>query len=462
MAKVLNNILSLLIGLCILAPSSLKADVILHAFNWKYSEISEKSSEISALGYKKVLVSPPYKSSGKEWWGRYQPQDYRVIDSPLGNKEDFVEMIQLLRSKGVEVYADVVLNHMANESWMRTDLNYPNEKVLADYNQRAEYFENNKLFGNLSHKIFSAGDFHDANCIVDYNDVWSVQHHRLCGGSDDPGLPDLNANDWVVQQQRRYVLALKKLGVTGMRIDAAKHMTFDQIHRIFTPEVSDGLYLFGELITHGGRGYLEYDRFLKPYIDNTVHNAYDFPLFTTIRSAFNFDGSFTSLDSPEYEEQALDPKRSISFAVTHDIVQNEGFRHLILHKVDEELAYGYLIASGKTTPLVYSDHGESGKDVRWIDAYKSKHLAKLISFHNQTLNQDSEIIADSNCYLLIKRGTKGFAGVNKCGDDFDVSIHRSQLPKNAMYKDVMTGKLLSLDGNFKLPARSVALWLKAD
>ena len=67
----------------------------------------------------------------------------------------------------------------------------------------------------------------------------------------------------------------------------------------------------------------------------------------------------------------MEPRRSITFAITHDIVLNEGFRHLIMNEVDEKLANAYLLASGKTTPLVYSDHAESG-EVRWVDAYKNE------------------------------------------------------------------------------------------
>ena len=438
--------------------SNVKADVMLHAFNWTYSDVAEKASEIAALGYKKVLVSPPYKSTGEQWWARYQPQDFRVIDSPLGNKVDFIKMIKALRLRGVEVYADVVLNHMANEAWKRSDLNYPDQDIMADYKARRLYFETNKLFGDLDEQLFSEGDFHEARCITDYNDVWSVQHHRLCGGNGDPGLPDLNYGDWTVNQQRQYVMALKKLGISGMRIDAAKHMTFEQIDRIFTPKVKKGLHLFGELITHGGRGHLEYDRFLKPYLDRTDHSAYDFPLFMTIRSAFEFHGSFSLLRSPEYREQALQPERAISFAVTHDIVQNDGFRHLIMHPVDEMLAYGYLIASGKTIPLVYSDHGESGKDTRWIDAYKADYLAKMIKFHNMMKNEESSVLFDSNCMIFIKRGQRGFVGVNKCGEDIEVKVDKSQLSKFTVYEEMMSKSSEKTSGIFTIPARSVALW----
>ena len=40
-------------------------------------------------------------------------------------------------------------------------------------------------------------------------------------------------------------------------------MTFDQLNKIFTPEIKEGVELFGELITHGGRGQTEYDDFLS-------------------------------------------------------------------------------------------------------------------------------------------------------------------------------------------------------
>lgn len=34
------------------------ADVILHAFNWKYSEVTANADLIKSAGYKQVLISP--------------------------------------------------------------------------------------------------------------------------------------------------------------------------------------------------------------------------------------------------------------------------------------------------------------------------------------------------------------------------------------------------------------------
>lgn len=123
------------------------ADVILHAFNWKYSEVTAKADLIKSAGYKQVLISPPLKSSGNEWWARYQPQDLRLIDTPLGNKQELEQLIAAMKARGIAIYADVVLNHMANESWKRQDLNYPGSELLGQYAANPAYFERQKLFG---------------------------------------------------------------------------------------------------------------------------------------------------------------------------------------------------------------------------------------------------------------------------------------------------------------------------
>ena len=53
-----------------------------------------------------------YRSEGGAWWARYQPQDYRLIQNPLGDTTSFRNMVTALRAKGIDVYADVVLNHI--------------------------------------------------------------------------------------------------------------------------------------------------------------------------------------------------------------------------------------------------------------------------------------------------------------------------------------------------------------
>ncbi len=366
-------LLAFTIFILLLSPLA-SADVILHAFNWPYKLIKDRADEIANLGYKEVLVAPPLKSEGNEWWGRYQPQDYRIIDNPLGNREDFKAMIDVLRGRGVVVYADIVFNHMANEAWKRKDLNYPGSEVLQKYKDNRNYYERQKIFGDLNNNLFSKNDFHlPRKCISNYNDVGDVQYNRLCSGQGDPGLPDLYANNWVIEQQKTYLQGLKAMGVKGFRVDAAKHMKIEHINNVFTKEIMSGMHVFGEIITQGGAGNAEYDNFLQPYLQFTRHGAYDFPLFSTIRKAFKSDGSLSSLADPLGYGLALENNRANTFVITHDIPNSEGFRYQIMHIQDEHLAYAYILGRDGGVPMVYSDHNESG-DQRWLDAYKRSDI----------------------------------------------------------------------------------------
>ncbi|MCY7296564.1 alpha-amylase family protein [Alteromonas sp. a30] len=443
--------------------TSSSADVILHAFNWTYDEVASKASEIANLGYKKVLVSPAYKSTGSQWWARYQPQDYRVIDNPLGDTNDFKAMINALKARGVDVYADIVFNHMANESAIRSDLNYPGSNVLSQYSSSSSYYNSITMFGNISNNLFGSGDFHAPGCISNYSDPGEVQYYRLCGGNGDPGLPDLDPNNWVVQQQKSYLQALKSYGVKGFRVDAAKHMTNYHINAVFDSNIKNGVHVFGEIITSGGAGTNEYDAFLAPYLNNTGHAAYDFPLFEQIRQAFSFGGSMNRLVDPIAYGQALPPSKAITFSVTHDIPLNDGFRYQILDATDETLANAYILGRDGGTPLMYSDHNESG-DNRWNNLYKRSDITNMIRFHNATQGRSMEVVAYNDCYILFQREHVGMVGINKCGSGQNVSVDADAegLYWYRNYTDTLSGNtqyITSKFHNFHIPARSARMWL---
>ncbi|WDE13760.1 alpha-amylase family protein [Thalassomonas haliotis] len=450
----------------LLTTGNASADAILHAFNWTYDDVAAKASEIAALGYKKVLVSPAYKSEGNEWWARYQPQDLRIIHSPLGDTTDFKEMIAALKSRGVETYADIVLNHMANESYKRSDLNYPGAAVLSTYAAGSAYYNNIKLFGDLSDNQFGTGDFHPAGCITDWGDAGHVQYWRLCGGNGDTGLPDLDPNNWVVAQQQAYLQALKTLGVSGFRVDAAKHMSSYHINQVFNADIRSGMHVFGEIITSGGAGDGSYDNFLAPYLRDTEHSAYDFPLFASLRSALGFGGSMNQLVDPGAYGQALDGSRAITFSITHDIPTNDGFRYQIMDPTDEYLANAYIMGRDGGSPLVYSDHNESNDGSRWQDLYKRSDIQGMLKFHNAVQGRSMQVISNNDCILLFQREELGIVGINKCGSGQDVWVNTGNhnLWWHANYRDAIGGidvqNISSTWHKFYLPGRQARMWLK--
>ncbi|WP_282175516.1 alpha-amylase family protein [Vibrio nereis] len=447
--------------------TSYTTDVVLHAFDWPYALIASRAEEIVQAGYKYVLVSPPMKSkkseSGTQWWQRYQPQDYRVIDNQLGNTTDFKQMITALKASGVGVYVDVVFNHMANESSIRRDLQYPSGDDLTLYKTNQEYFEKQKLFGDLTEPLFDHDDFVEAFGIKDWQDKWQVQNGRISGGPSDPGLPTLRVCDHVVEQQRSYLKALKQLGVKGFRIDAAKHMTLEHLQRVWTPEICQDVHIFGEIITNGGANKPEYDLFLEPFLAHTKFGAYDFPLFQVTFDALQPGGSLKELVDPHCFGQALSQQRAITFAITHDIPNNDVFSNLVLDEDLEWLAYSYILGRDGGVPLIYSDLDTSGIKnkqglPRWLDAWNDSKLVAAIGFHNQVHGLAMKIVEASEDLLVFRRGEKGVVIINK-----SKRAQTVELATRSAWHEVISERVYSAEnGMLKLsvPAVSSMMLLK--
>ncbi|OEF23608.1 alpha-amylase family glycosyl hydrolase [Vibrio rumoiensis] len=434
------------------------ADVILHAFDWPYQKVASEAKRIAQLGYHSVLISPPLKSPDEEkWWMRYQPQDYRVIENPLGNTLDFIDMLHALQRHNVRLYVDVVFNHMANEAHLRHDLTYPNADIMAQYQTRSDHYQSLTLFGDLSQPLFSDSDFEPAFPIKNWTDAQEVQTGRLSGGDDDPGLPTLATTDNVISQQKAYIKAMKTLGVNGFRIDAAKHISLDHLTKVWTADLCEGVKVFGEIITDGGAGKAEYDVFLKPFIDHTPIDAYDFPMFHALLSIFKYGNSMQTLLALKENEQCLDPKRAITFAVTHDIPNNGIFRNQLFTPQQEHLVYCYLLGCCDGSPLIYTDLNTSNDvdalgNPRWVRSWHDNSLVKMLHFHQYVHGQESHVLLCNDATLVILRGSMekpaGIIALNLNEQEINLAI------PTADYNVWLGGDDLLSNNQLTVPAQS--------
>ena len=436
-------------------------DVILHAFNWNYREIIERTEEIRDAGYGAILIAPPIYSEpdGDQWWQRYQPKDYRVLLSHLGGKKELLELIEKCHGAEpkIRVYADIVINHMANEK--RDDrLKFPGEAELKKYREDPHLFEENRLYGDLSFGLFSPFDFNQAGNIEDWSNRNQVQFHDLSG------LPDLKDSDWVLSQQIKMFAALAEMGFDGFRIDAIKHITERMIDNFADSDLIADKYLFGEVLTGSDR---DEDIFLDPFLRETGISAYDFPLFQTIREAFGFGGSLRKLARPEMEDNALPWHRAVTFTVNHDVPYNEGFRQWLLDPQDEHLAYAYILGKDGGVPLIFSDHNESTEKHpedrdRWTNILQREDLKSMIQFHNAVHGEQMEILHESDVVLVFRRGNLGIVAINKSGAETGVEFSTWGLKNPGSYKDLIHKQEMELSGNrliLTIPPRTAQMWL---
>lgn len=138
---------------------------------------------------------------------------------------------------------------------------------------------------------------------------------------------------------------------------------------------------------------------------------------------------------------ALPGSRAVTFAITHDIPTNDGFRYQILNPTDEKLAYAYLLGRDGGSPLVYSDHGETqAKDgLRWQDYYLRSDIKGMIRFHNAVQGQPMQLVGSGDCFVLFKRGKQGLVGINKCDYEQEYWLDTAKFEMNwyRNYRDVL-------------------------
>ena len=433
-------------------------DVILHAFDWKYRDVAARAARIAAVGYGAVLLSPPLSSdeNGPAWWQRYQPRDYRVIRSHLGGKADLEAAIAALHAQGVRVYVDIVFNHMANER-RQDPLNFPGPQELARYRAEPAAFAADRLYGDLGVGLFSPWDFHAFGNIQNWLDEHQSEEFSLSG------LPDLELNPWVVEQQRSCLRALNALGIDGYRVDAVKHLPEEHIRQVFaTPDLA-GKFLFGEALTANDQ---EERIFLWPLLGESSMSFYDFPLYETLRRAFAPGGSLRELVDPAAFGQALPWQRAVTFGVTHDIPNNDGFRWQLLDPQDEFLAKVYLLGRDGGVPLIYSDQNESAGAYpadrnRWAGAWERADITAMLAFHNGVHGQPQWSLFESDGCLVLARGDRGIMAINKTGEWQQAPLRTWGL-RPGSYRCTIHGHVMNLAGpelTLAIPPRQAQLWL---
>ncbi|MEL0135028.1 MAG: hypothetical protein VW803_02455, partial [Aquiluna sp.] len=74
-------------------------------FMWPWDSIAKECEFLGDSGVDWVLTSPPQEHiTGAAWWTVYQPVSYK-IESRLGNREQFANMVDTCADNGVEIIA---------------------------------------------------------------------------------------------------------------------------------------------------------------------------------------------------------------------------------------------------------------------------------------------------------------------------------------------------------------------
>ena len=195
--------------------------VIVQLFEWRWTDIAQECEAwLGPNGYGAVQISPPHEhrvldqgDTPYAWYQRYQPVSYQ-LSSRSGDRTELVDMIARCRRAGVNVYSDLVINHMASDG--------------SGQGIGGSAFDTAKFsYGEVP---YTKADFNEP-CVIesrDYGeDSWRLRHCQLLGKQDlDTSRESVQAEIAAAMNE------LLTLGVAGFRLEAAQHVPPEHIAQI--------------------------------------------------------------------------------------------------------------------------------------------------------------------------------------------------------------------------------------
>jgi len=426
----ISKALVLLIALSGCSANESKSDVgiQLFMFNWN-SVAAECEQSLGPAGFSWALVSPPQEHINQgQWWVQYQPVSYR-IESRLGSREEFKDMVSRCNRVGVDIIADAVINHMSGSSYGTGWAGSEYEKYNYPEIYTAENFHNCGLSEN--------------NQIVNYADRAQVQTCELLG------LSDLDTGSKVVQERIvAYLKDLISLGVAGFRIDAAKHIAAEDLEEIFAA-LPAGTRVMHEVIRGGGED-------VQPEEYLPSGELWEFS-FSRLMTSFDIE-SVPNLEESFELGYFIESEKAISFVTNHDTERNGNALTPMSDPVTFQLASIFMLASDYGTPMLYSGYSFSdydqapplgvegevldatcGADPDWNCQQRDQSIIQMIDWRTKTMNLPTTNFMHKESYSSWSKGELGFFAINAAKKELSMSFQTS-LPQGTYCNFLLLSK----------------------
>lgn len=460
-AVALAAVLTLAAGVTVLAlgPASASAkpahkphrlhDVSANLFEWNWPSVAKECTTVlGPAGYGSVQVSPPADSLSRDetsddapilhpWWDVYQPVDYKLT-SRFGTAKQFRIMVQTCRQAGVKVIVDAVINHMTGQGHKSysgvefTHFGYPN------YDS-----------DNFHHKGVECNSADGG--IDDFNDFTQLTKCELLG------LADLRTDDPATRKKiAAYLNKLISYGVSGFRVDAAKHIGEDDLIAI-------------EKLLHktweGTRPYLALEVFPgspgegSQFAYTRAGSVLGFDASYQLKNAFKSytnDGTGNITGLRVWGERAglMPSNKTLVFVENHDTERGSdtlSYKDGATNIIANEFLLGY----GYGTPQVYSgfaftnsydsppanaDGYVTNTDCTngWVCVDRDLGVRSMVRFHNYVGHAPVRNWFDDTVNLIaFSRGDRGFFSTNNATTGKTVTVQTGL--QRGKYCDIIHG-----------------------
>jgi alpha-amylase len=382
---------------------------VANLFEWNWPSVAtECTSVLGPNGYGAVQVAPPQDSikldqNTHQWWDVYQPAGYE-LNSRMGDEAAFKAMVQTCRDAGVQVVVDTVINHMtggAGSSYSGnafTAFTFPGLYTSADFHHQGVECPT------------ASGD------VEDFDNVTQVQFCELSS------LQDLKTESPYVRTAiTGYLNKLIGYGVSGFRVDAAKHIPHADLAAILAglDTTADGTAPYVALEVFGGNGELAPSAFTD--LGSVLG------LDASVKIKNSFDGNLATLK--DLTVGLVPSKSSLTFVQNHDTERNGN--SLSYDDADTPLATRFVLGYGYGRPQVYSSFEWNDKEDSppadgnglvtdtncengdWTCLDRDPGVLAMVAFHNSVGNAALTNWWDDGSDLVsFSRGTIGWTALN--------------------------------------------------
>ncbi len=386
--------------------------VLLQAWYWDspldhaqwWNKLADLMPQLREWGVTALWVPPPTKAAGGGYSSGYDLYDFYdlgskdqrgTIPTKWGTKEELLAMVATAHANGLDVYADIVVNHRAGGE---------------EHGRSYQHLVGSEATGRFT---MAPWDFHPAD--------WQGEWYMAVAGQPDiaQGVPYVRDNlfRWIRWFD-------KQTGVDGYRIDAVKHMPPEFVEGLLW-QVQGGLgrerFAVGELYD-GNPNTLQW------WVNAVQRRSgvFDFTLFFQLLSMAHGNGYY---DMRGLRTRFADERKSVTFCNNHDTFRRANGLHLYQRT---SLAYAFIMAASGY-PSVY-----------WLDLFDDQGDARswmlnLIWIHHMLAKgAQIERWADPDLYVLEREGNL-LAGFNDNTSEWKSAWVRTSFGPNVRLHDYALG-----------------------
>lgn len=301
-------------------------------FQYNWNSVAKQCTEVLGPNhFEFVLLSPAQEHiTGEQWWTSYQPVSYQ-LESKLGTRAEFEQMVSTCHDAGVKIVADAVVNHMAG--------------IDGGTGFAGTEFQHYEYPGLYGHDDFHHCGLTENDDIANYSDQQQVQECEL------ENLADLRTDSEKVQETLAgYLNDLVSLGVDGFRIDAAKHMAHADVAAIVGRIDGDPM-IISEVIRSSGEPVQPED-----YLD--IGDVFAFGWAKDVGGIIKGGSLRLAL---ELRDGEVPSEQAYTFVTNHDTERN---RQTLSYKDGDVFRQAEMLAMATDygTPILYSGYAFSDRD----------------------------------------------------------------------------------------------------